>query len=431
MKIAIIGTGISGLGAAYLLHPHHEITVYEKNDTAGGHSRTIEAQVPEGSVPVDTGFIVFNRRNYPHLTGLFEHLNVPIAASDMSFSASIQNGWLEYGSVGLKSLFAQKRNLLRWEYLRMLRDILTFNREAKNYLQSPLTLGECLQEMGVGQWFRDYYLLAMGGAIWSTPLAQMLQFPAATFIRFFENHGLLTVNDQPQWFTVAGGSREYIKRLTADFSDRIRLNCGVVEVLRDAAGVTVCDMQGNREQFDKVVFASHPDQTIQMLSCPTSEEREVIGSFRYQPNRVVLHTDTSFMPRRRAAWASWAYLSDSANEAHLTERVSARSVGPGAATAPAISLSYWMNNLQPLATKTPIIVTLNPHREPEDVQNEHWFDHPVFDAAAIAAQQRIPTLQGQNHTYFAGAWLRYGFHEDGLLSAVNVAEKMGISPPWK
>jgi predicted NAD/FAD-binding protein len=415
MKIAIIGTGIAGMGAAYLLHPHHEITVYEQNSVIGGHSRTIDLALPEGNIPVDTGFIVFNHRNYPHLTALFTKLQVPVTKSDMSFGASIRQGWLEYGSVGLKSLFAQKQNLLRPAYLKMLLDILKFNREAKRYLtrDTSITLGDAIAELKLGNWFRDYYLLAMGGAIWSTPLEEMLQFPASTFIRFFENHGLLTVNDQPQWYTVQGGSREYVKRLTAPFADRILTNCGVVTVTRQEDGVTLQDTQGNLRTYDRVVFACHPDQTLKMVQQTDAEEQRILGAFRYQPNRVVVHQDISFMPRHRAAWASWVYLSETRADQQQ-----------------AIALSYWMNNLQPLATQQPVIITLNPPREPAHILNEHEFHHPVFTSEAIAAQREIPALQGKNHCWYVGAWQRYGFHEDGLLSAVEMAATMGITPSW-
>jgi len=417
-NIAIIGTGISGLGAAYLLHPHHHITLYEKNAYVGGHSRTVDVQTTDGPVAVDTGFIVFNYRNYPLLTGLFSHLDVPVAKSDMSFGASIDHGWMEYGTQYLRNVFAQKRNLLRPGFWRMVMDILRFNKHAKAYLQSDpeLTLGECLNRLGMGPWFREYYLLAMGGAIWSTPLRDMLRFPASTFIRFFDNHGLLTVNDQPQWYTVQGGSREYVKRLTSGFEDRIRTNTGVAKVVRDAGCITVFDTQGGSATYDEVVFACHADQALAMIEQASDTERRILSAFEYQPNRVVLHSDVSFMPRRKQAWASWVYLLEDRHDdrAHF-------------------SLSYWMNNLQPLATQQPLIVTLNPAREPDAalVHNDHWFEHPLFDEAAIRAQAEIPVIQGANRLWFCGAYQRYGFHEDGLGSAVAMARAMGIEKPWK
>lgn len=416
-NIAIIGTGISGLGAAHTLCPHHDVTLYEKNDYVGGHSKTVTIPTPDGPVAVDMGFIVFNKRNYPMLTRLFEALEVPVAKSDMSFGASIRDGWLEYGTRRAGDIFAQKSNLLRPAYWAMLRDITRFNAKAGAYLNHPpsFTLGQCLDELGMGPWFRDYFLLAMGGAIWSTPLQDMLKFPAATFIRFFDNHGLLTINDHPQWYTVRGGSREYVERLIQPFKDRIRLDCGVRHVRRAGDTVVVTDTKGQSASYDEVIFACHADQALSMIDAPTPQEREILGAFRYQPNRVVLHTDTSFMPRRRNAWASWVYLSEGVTD-----------------TASCVSLSYWMNNLQPLPTTQPLIVTLNPGRNPDPatIHVDLEFEHPVFDTAAIENQSRIADIQGRDRFWFCGAYTRYGFHEDGLASAVDVALRMGIKPAW-
>lgn len=416
-KIAIIGTGISGLGAASLLHPHHDITVYEKGDYLGGHSRTVDVKVGNAIVPVDTGFIVFNKRNYPLLTRLFDYLQVPITNSDMSFGASIDSGWLEYGTRRPGDFFAQKRNLFRPAFWGMIADILKFNRRAKSYLVNDpsFTLGDCLDDLGMRPWFRQYFLLAMGGAIWSTPLAEMLKFPASTFIRFFENHGLLTINDHPQWYTVQGGSREYVRRLAEPFKDRIHLNRGIKKVRREETRVVVEDWYGQTATFDEVVFACHADQALGMIADASIHEHTILSAFKYQPNRALLHRDTSFMPLRRNAWASWVYLSEGKTDQH-----------------PRVSLSYWMNNLQPLATEQPLFVTLNPGREPNPdlVFDEVMFEHPVFDAAAIASQSKIDGIQGHNRLWFCGAYQRYGFHEDGLGSAVKMAALMGITPPW-
>ena len=416
-KIAIIGSGISGLGSAYLLAQHHDITLFEKNNYLGGHSRTVDIKTPEGTIPVDSGFIVFNYRSYPLLASLFSELKVPVVKSEMSFGASIDKGWLEYGSHPLSSLFAQKRNFLRPQYWRMLADILRFNRQAHHYLNSDpsLTMGACLEQLKMGRWFREYYLLAMGAAIWSTPLNKMLTFPAATFIRFFNNHGLLSVTDQPQWYTVKGGSREYVKRITASFEDRVRLNCGITKVVRDPTGVVLHDVHGHSERFDAVVFACHANHALAMIDNPRLAERTVLGNVSYQSNRVVMHSDISFMPKRRKAWSSWVYLSKQRKTGNAE-----------------VSLSYWMNNLQPLLTKKPIIVTLNPTREPSKhlIYDDYYFEHPVFDQAAIKAQGSIDTIQGQERLWFCGAYQRYGFHEDGLLSAVNMASKMGVRPSW-
>ncbi|MCI5048798.1 MAG: FAD-dependent oxidoreductase [Rickettsiales bacterium] len=418
MKIAIIGSGISGLGAAYLLHQEHDITLYEKNNYLGGHSRTIEAQTADGPIPVDTGFIVFNYRNYPNLTGLFKQIDVPVAISDMSFAASIDDGWMEYGTQSLSNVFAQKRNLLRPQFWRMIRDTFTFNKRAMTYLNKDpsISLGQCLDELGMGEWFRNYFILAMGGAIWSTPLQQMLAFPAQTFVRFFDNHGLLTVNDQPQWYTVKGGSREYVKRVSEPFKDRIQLGCGVQRVTRTADGVEVSDERGDVQHYDQVIFACHSDQAMALLETPSKEERITVGNVRYQPNRLLLHSDVRLMPKRKQAWASWVYMLEGRTDSN-----------------PAVSLSYWMNRLQPLETEIPLIVTLNPGIEPDPelVYDEHVFEHPVFDADAIRAQNKLDNIQGKDRIWYCGAWQRYGFHEDGLLSAVRVVEKMGGTIPWK
>lgn len=418
LRIAIIGTGISGLGAAYLLHPQHSITVYEKNTVAGGHSRTVMVNTAaDGAVAVDTGFIVFNNRNYPLLSGLFKHLQVPIANSDMSFGASINNGWLEYGTQRLGAIFAQKRNLVRPEFYRMVADVFRFHREARGWLDKDpdITLGDCLRALKMGDWFTHYFLLAMGGAIWSTPLPQMLEFPARSFVRFFDNHGLLSLNDQPQWMTVVGGSREYVRRLSAGFADRIKLNCGAARVIRHADQIEVQDTRGGSVMFDQVIFACHADQALAMLANPSAAEQQTLGAFRYQKNRAVLHSDTRFMPHHKKAWASWVYLAEGRHD-----------------TNPAVSLSYWMNRLQPLPTKQPMIVTLNPARPPEAAlqHDATEFEHPVFDAGAIRAQTQLPKIQGSDRIWYCGAYQRYGFHEDGFMSGVSVAQSLGAKIPW-
>jgi predicted NAD/FAD-binding protein len=416
-KIAIIGTGISGLGVASLLHSHHDITVYEKNDYVGGHSRTVQVKTPDGLVPVDTGFIVFNKKNYPILTRLLNSLDVPLVESNMSFGVSIEQGWFEYGTRTLGGFITQKMNVMRPAFWKMLIDIIIFNARAKKYLDKDpsFTLADCLKELRVGRWFRDYYLLAMGGAIWSTPTDQILKFPACTFIRFFQNHGLLTIQDHPQWFTIKGGSQEYVSRLIRPFKDRIKTNCAVITVQRTEDHVYVEDVLGNICLFDDVIFACHADQALKMIADPSTDERRILSAFLYQPNLAILHSDTSFMPIRKKAWSSWVYLS----EKKLDKNSS-------------VSLSYWMNNLQSLKVQTPIIVTLNPGRYPDPslIYDEYLFEHPVFDIAAIQEQSKIDMIQGNNRLWFCGAYQRYGFHEDGLSSAVKVACSMGIVPSW-
>lgn len=416
MKIAVVGTGISGLGIAYALSKSHEVTIYEKNHYIGGHSRTVSVKSDQGDIPVDTGFIVFNYRNYPQLTALFEHLDVAVEKSNMSFGASIENGWLEYGSNTPLSLFAQRKNMWRPRYLQMLRDILRFNKEALKYLEADLsvTLGDCLKEIGIGQWCQRYYVLAMGASIWSCPHKTMLNFPAKTFIRFFDNHGLLTVTQQPQWYTVSGGSKSYVSKLTDSFKEHIKLSCGVEKVTRHKSFVTIYDEKGGKARYDQVVFACHADQALAMLENPLPEEKSVLSGFTYQDNDIVLHSDQAFMPRARGAWSSWIY------------RLATRE------DSATLSLSYWMNNLQNIASSTPYIVTLNPNEPPNPdlVYDRHRFRHPVFNREAVAAQQRIPSIQGLDRCWYVGAYQRYGFHEDGLLSAVNVLEKMGERIPW-
>ena len=418
MKIAIVGSGISGLGAAYLLQPHHEITIYEKNQYLGGHSRTVDVDIEQRNVPVDTGFIVFNYRNYPNLSKFFERLHVPIVKSNMSFGVSINNGWLEYGTDSLINIFAQKSNLLQPRFWKMLSDIIKFNRHAPELLKTSkvLSLKDFIAYLGKSSWFKKYYLLPMGGSIWSMPISEMLDFPAQTFIRFFENHGLLTINDQPQWYTVKGGSKEYVSRISEIFRDQIKQSSMVTRIVRSEKSIDVYDAHNQKNTFDQIILACHADEALSLLEQPTREEVRVLSAFSYQKNNMVLHGDLSFMPKRRKAWSSWVYLSES-NDFNNS----------------CISLSYWMNNLQPLATNKPIVATLNPGREPDDhlVFDRHSFKHPIFNQKAIDAQARIPLIQGTDRIWYCGAWQRYGFHEDGLLSAVNIARALDIKIPWQ
>jgi predicted NAD/FAD-binding protein len=416
-KIAIIGTGISGLGAAYLLHRRHEVTVYEKASRIGGHSRTVTVDYDGTPIPVDTGFIVFNEKNYPQLSAMFRHLNVPVHESDMTFAASIRNGWLEWGAKDTNAVFGQRRNLLRPKFGLLIRDVLRFNTQAVDTVERhpDLTLDGLIDKLGLGEWFRRYYLLPMSAAIWSCPPCEMMRFPARTLIRFFANHHLLSASGQPQWYTVTGGSQEYVKRLTQGFADRIRIDCGAARVTRGPSGAAVTDVRGNRQTFDHVVFASHGDETLRLLADASDAERDALGAFRYQKNVAVLHRDTSAMPKNRRCWASWNYSSD------------------GDFEAPDLSVTYWMNRLQAIPNETPLFVSLNPTMPiaPEKVFDRHSFDHPVFDHAAIAAQSRLQTMQGARGTWFCGAHLRHGFHEDGLASAVHVARLLGAETPWQ
>lgn len=414
-KIAIIGSGISGLGAAHGLHAHYDITLFEKNDYLGGHACTVTVPCSDGPTDVDMGFIVFNKRNYPLLTRLFQRLDVPLVESCMSFGVSIEDGWLEYGTRRPLDLFAQKVNLLRPSFWRMLRDIIHFNKRARKYLDSDptVTMEDCLKAMGTGPWFRDYYLLAMGGAIWSMPLHQMLNYPASRFIRFFDQHGLLSINDHPQWYTVKGGSKAYVKRMAKPFKEKIRLGCGVKKVIRENQKVMVHDTQGTSHPFDAVIFACHSDQALALIENPTRDEKNILGPCRYQPNQVILHGDVRFMPRRQGAWSSWVYLLQKDQDQSK------------------MCLSYWMNHLQRLETTDPLIVTLNPPTMPQEnlIYHQRTFDHPVFDVGAINAQSQMGKIQGHGGLWFCGAYQRYGFHEDGLASAVQLLKEMGI-PQW-
>lgn len=414
MKIAIIGAGISGLGAAYLLSKDHDVTLYERNAYIGGHSRTIDIKPDGKNIPVDTGFIVFNNWNYPNLTGLFKHLDIPYDKSDMSFGVCIDNGWLEYSS---SSIFAQRKNLIRPQFWKMLYDIVRFNLSAKKYLKNPkpMTLGEYLDDLGVSQWFRDYYLLAMGAAIWSCPINTIMGFPAQVYLRFFKNHGLLNIIKRPQWYTVRGGSRTYVQKLLQEMEGHLQIRGGVTKVAKATDGIDVKDDKGTKH-YDHVIFACHADEALALLENPSDTQRDVLKDFTYQQNRVVVHTDESFMPKAKKSWASWVYL----NEGLRDEK-------------PVVSLSYWMNNLQNLDTDKAIIITLNPGRTPDKatILDEHIFEHPVFDTGAINAQDKIEAIQGMDNISFCGAYQRYGFHEDGLWSAVRVAEKLGAKIPWR
>lgn len=423
MKVAIVGSGISGLAVAHRLHGQAHVTLFEANDYFGGHTHTVDVTLPNVhgrpvTHGVDTGFLVFNERTYPNLIALLAALGVPTAPSDMSFSVQVPAGVhgpaLEWGGASLVSVFAQRRNLARPRFWGMLADLLRFNRlctrlavEGREVeLQQPL--GDFLRAHGFGEAFRDWYFLPMIGCIWSCPTDQMLQFPVATMVRFCHNHGLLQVNDRPQWHTVAGGARQYVERIVARVPDA-RLATPVRRIERDVAGATVFTDAG-AERFDEVVIAAHSDQALALLAHPSARERAVLGAIRYQPNRAVLHTDTGVLPRRRAAWSAWNY-----ERAGDDRRESAR-----------VCLHYWLNVLQPLPFAQPVIESLNPVRPiaAERILAEFEYHHPVFDGAAIAAQREVPRLQGDLHTWYCGAWTGYGFHEDGLKAGLAVADAL-------
>ena len=418
MDIAVVGGGIAGLGAAFLLAPRHRVTLYERNAWLGGHSRTIEIEVGGRRVPVDTGFMVFNRRNYPLLSGLFSHLGVEVAETRMSYGVSIAGGWLEYSGSGLAALFGQRRNLLRPRFWQMLADILRFNRGVRRYIprEGDATLASCLDALGVGEWIRRYYLYPMIGAIWSVPVAAVADLPARPYMEFFHAHGLLTVTGQPQWYSVVGGSRTYVERMAATLEGRVRRSCAATRIRRTPGAVEVTDAAGDTGRYEHVVIATHPDQALAMLEDPSAAERAALGAIHYQPNAMIVHRDRSFLPRRRACWSCWNYLSESAHDA-----------------SPSIGVSYWLDRLQSLAVPHPIIATLNPVRRPAqaDIYDEFLFHHPRLDAPAFAAQRQIAALQGERDTSYCGAYMGHGFHEDGLESAVAVAGRLGAELPWK
>ena len=415
-KIAIIGSGISGLSAAYLLSRKHDIVLFERETRVGGHSRTITVRQGDRIIPVDTGFIVFNERNYPNLTALFRELSVPVKDSDMTYAMSVGNGRFEWGAQSLNTIFAQRSNLINPSFYALFREVMHFNGEAERTVEQrpDISLGDLISSMGLSERFRQLYLLPMSGAIWSSPPRQMLEFPASVFVQFFRNHGLLSMSGQPQWRTVDGGSEQYVSRIVKVLGNRIRTGCGVSSVAREQDQVIVRDTTGEVHTFDHVVLACHSDEALSLLADGTSEEVSALGAIRYQKNDAILHRDPRFMPRRRRCWASWNYQSD------------------GKGSEPAVAVTYWMNRLQKIDEAYPMFVTLNPGSEvdPGDVYDRHVFHHPVFDAGAIKAQAALRQMQGQSNTWFCGAYMRHGFHEDGLVSALRVVDRLGCRPDW-
>lgn len=424
-KIAIIGSGISGLGAAYLLSPHHDVTLYEADHRPGGHSHTVDIHVDGQRFGVDTGFLVFNERTYPLLCRLFGHLGVPVVKSDMSFSVRIAKAGLEWAGTDLDSVFAQRSNLLRPAFWGMLRDILRFNKGATRDLDNPsfseMSLGDYLDRKGYGRSFRDDYLLPMAAAIWSCPTQQMLAYPFQTFVRFCHNHGLLQILGRPQWMTVAGGSRNYVSLLLEGMhrhGGRVFLDTPVTKIERHSEGIRVGTDDGC-QTYDQIIMACHSDQAIKILGADiTPQEKSLLGAIRYQANRAVLHSDPTQLPANRKAWAAWNY--------------AAPGGGINDDRQSPVSVSYLLNKLQPLPTDIPVIVTLNPWHEPDPARTfrQIHYAHPVFDGPAIAAQSALKRLSGLNRTLYAGAWLGFGFHEDGFASAVRAASQLAPLPDW-
>jgi predicted NAD/FAD-binding protein len=416
-RIAVVGAGISGLACAWLLAKRHDVVLYEASGRLGGHTNTVDVRLEGRTHPVDTGFLVFNDRTYPNLLRLFDHLDVAAAPSDMSFSVRIGDGRLEWAGTSLASVFAQPSNAFNPFFLGMLRDLVRFNREATRLATGGGairgTLGEFLDAGGYGAGLRGLYLLPMAACIWSTPSTHIGRFPLGTFLTFCHNHGLLAVTNRPRWRTVAGGAREYVRRM-AGSAGEVRLGVAVRRVMRDGPSVRIATDHGE-QRFDHVVMATHADATLALLDAPREDERSVLGAIPYQPNRAVLHTDTRLLPRRTRAWAAWNFHAESERESDSP-----------------VSLSYLINRLQPLPFRTPVIVTLNPLDEPreETVLGEYTYRHPAFLEGSDEAQRRLPALQGRRRTWFCGAWTRHGFHEDGFVSALNVARALGPPVPW-
>ncbi|MDB9707317.1 FAD-dependent oxidoreductase [Planktotalea frisia] len=411
-NIAVIGAGISGLGAAHMLAGDNRVTVFEAEKRLGGHARTIMAGA-SGNQPVDTGFIVFNYANYPHLAALFAELDVPVVESSMSFGASIDGGRLEYGLASVRAVFAQSKNVLDPRFLRMLRDINRFN--GKGYdiavANRDWTIGTFLDELGVGRYFRDYYLAPLSGAIWSTPTDKIMDFPAYAMMDFFKNHALLGVTGQHQWYTVNGGSTEYVRRVETSLHAKgvdLRLGAPIDAVRRVADGIEIKAYGREWEAFDEVIFATHSDDSLRLLADPTEAEQAALSKIAYQPNDIILHADASVMPKRKVCWSSWNYTEDASK------------------TNDRIDLTYWMNSLQPIPANDPHFVTLNTTRSirEELIYDQVTLRHPVFDLAALDGQREVAQLNGSNNTWFCGAWMKNGFHEDGLSSAVDVVEAM-------
>ena len=419
--IAVIGSGIAGIASAWLLDKKYKVTLIEKNSYIGGHTNTIKINGKDKDpVPVDTGFIVYNAPNYPNLVGLFNELDVETRPTNMSFSVSSGDGKLEYAGSNLATLFAQKSNLFKPRFLRMVSDIIAFNKDAKKLIDNKewneLTVGQFLRLQGYGKGFANDYLLPMAAAIWSCPPSQMAEFPVHSFAQFFNNHGLLNIKNRPQWRTVVGGSSVYIQKLLNRFSGNVISNNQAVSIKRQNNSVTIRLIDGSTIDCDEVVIAAHADEALGLLTSPSVEESNLLGAFQYQLNKTFLHTDETLMPVRESVWSSWNYIA----------RKNGKDVD-------SVSVTYWMNHLQGLNTPENYLVSLNPVQKPDPEKIIETIDyyHPVFDVPAIRAQKSLSRLQGHSNTWFVGSYFGYGFHEDALASAVNVCRQLGVTPPWE
>ena len=424
-RIAIIGSGISGLGCAHFLHPHHDVTVFESDQHIGGHANTVDAEEKSTgrTVPIDTGFMVFNHETYPHLCRLFEQFKVPTKKTSMSFSVKDDETGLEWSGSSLNHLFAQRKNIFNARFLKMLWAVNRFNKEAVAALDDQslrqVSLADYVRSRNYGEDFFNLYLVPMSSAVWSTPPEKMLQFPASSLLRFFHNHGFLGLHTQHQWWTPDGGSREYVQRMIEPFRDRIHVGRAATRVVRTASKVVVMTSQGEAGSFDQVIMATHADVALKLLVNPTPEESRILGCFAFQPNTASLHTDESVMPRTKLAWSSWNY--------QLVR-------GPEGRIDPATH--YWMNSLQDVSDQEQFFVSINraADLDPDKVQRTIKYSHPLFDLPALEAQDDIPGLNadasGTTNTYFVGAYQRYGFHEDGIWSAYQLCNLLLGSDPW-
>lgn len=428
MRIAIVGSGISGNAAAWALtqplgnEQSNDVVVYERRDRVGGHSCTVDIDYNGTPMNVDVGFIVYNERNYPNLVSLFDHLGVETIESDMSFGVSMKSGTFEWSGKSLSAVFAQRKNIFSLSFWTMIKDILQFNKQApidlKNGTLEGLSMKQYLQKHNYSETFQEKYLAPMGAAIWSTPHASVLDFPATTFIQFFDNHRLMhKKSERPKWRTVVRGSQSYVSKIIAPFQQNIKLNCEVVKVIRHNGLIHVTDQTGNEEVFDHIIFAGHTDQTLKALDDASTKETAILSAINYRNNDVYLHRDHSLMPKRRSVWSAWNYIETPDETQDKT----------------GVCVSYYANMLQNIDETNPVFVSLNPATPPRADLTfaKHQFAHPQFNNDALAAQQAINEIQGVNNTWFCGAWCGYGFHEDGLTSGLNVAEKLGATIPWQ
>lgn len=405
MRVAVIGTGIAGNVAAYHLNKKHDVTVFEVNDYVGGHTHTHDIEMDENNYAVDTGFIVFNYKTYPHFTSLLKELDVEVQPSNMSFSVKCEKTGLEYNGTTLNSLFSQRLNLFKPSFYKMIKDIIRFNKESVEELKAgnaDVPLGQFLRERNYSKSFIENYLVPMGAALWSADPEQMMDFPAGFFIRFFYNHGMLNVDDRPTWYVIKGGSKEYVKKLTSSFADKIHLDSGVQSIKRLIDGVEITLNNGANQFFDKVFIATHSDQALELLEDKTELEQEVLGTILYQKNEAILHTDESILPKKKLAWAAWNY--------HILKNSQDR-----------VALTYSMNILQSINSDKQFCVTLNNESaiNPDKIIKKIKYAHPIFTPDGVDAQKRQHEINGVNHTYFCGAYWRFGFHEDGVWSALE------------